>query len=185
MKKCWKCSKVKLLSDFNKCKTRFSGVQDKCKQCWKEYRQTLKYKESKKKSDKKYRDTNRKELNKKQLEYQKTDKGQEVLKKNRRKYDKLHPEKANALNAKKRASKLQATPKWLTKEQLKEIEFFYHVAAEFKSWTKVNLEVDHIVPLQGKEVCGLHVPWNLQILPRSINASKGNKLCLVRIHLDF
>jgi 5-methylcytosine-specific restriction endonuclease McrA len=80
-----------------------------------------------------------------------------------------------AMSAKRRASKLQATPKWLSPEQLDEIKLLYLFVAERRQITGLDLEVDHIVPLQGETVCGLHVPWNLQVLTASENASKGNR----------
>lgn len=70
-----------------------------------------------------------------------------------------------ARTAKRRARKLQATPAWANLEVIKEI---YLNCPE-------GHHVDHIVPLQGKNVCGLHVEYNLQYLPASENMSKGNK----------
>lgn len=52
-----------------------------------------------------------------------------------------------------------------------EIDGFYQFCQIFKGF-----EVDHVVPLNGATVSGLHVPWNLQVLTRSENARKGNKL---------
>lgn len=54
-----------------------------------------------------------------------------------------------------------------------EVEGFYFFCAVFPGF-----EVDHVIPLRGKDVCGLHTPANLQVLTRAENARKGNKVCL-------
>ena len=80
----------------------------------------------------------------------------------------------NAQEAKRRARKLSATPKWLTEEHHNEMLYCYSVAKDCEILTGDKYHVDHIVPLQGEFVCGLHVPWNLQVLPANLNIAKGN-----------
>jgi len=75
----------------------------------------------------------------------------------------------------RRTAKMGATPKWLTEEQIESIRLLYWLAEDLYAISGQKYHVDHIVPLQGKNVCGLHVPWNLQILPADINISKSNK----------
>lgn len=93
-------------------------------------------------------------------------------------WQKANPEKHKALAKRKRyeASKLHRTPPWLTPEQHKSIELFYTTAKWLESFIGEPIHVDHIIPLQGKNVSGLHAPWNLQLLPASENMAKGNKL---------
>jgi 5-methylcytosine-specific restriction endonuclease McrA len=76
----------------------------------------------------------------------------------------------------RRARSLNATPKWLSAEQLEAIVAIYRHAMDCTLVTGERYEVDHIIPITNKVVCGLHVPWNLQVLPRAINRRKSNKL---------
>lgn len=79
----------------------------------------------------------------------------------------------NALNSARHKRTRRATPAWLTKEQRLEIRSIYETAALF------GLTVDHDIPLAGCgkcNACGLHVPWNLQLLSGSRNVTKG-KYC--------
>ena len=77
----------------------------------------------------------------------------------------------NANLARYKARKKNAEPAWLSETQRLEIANFYKIA----KWYDVQMHVDHIVPLRGNNVCGLHVHWNLQLLPANINKAKGNK----------
>ena len=89
---------------------------------------------------------------------------------------KQNPAKANALKAKRRASKMQRTPAWLTEAHFKAIRDIYMQASQLSKTTGVLHHVDHIVPLQGKIVSGLHVPWNLRVVTATVNLTKNNKL---------
>jgi len=75
----------------------------------------------------------------------------------------------------RRSSKLRATPKWLSEVQKGEMRDTYRECASATSRTGIIHHVDHIVPLKGDLVCGLHVPWNLQIISANSNLRKGNR----------
>lgn len=89
------------------------------------------------------------------------------------KWQKLNKDKVCAASAKRKSAKLQRTPKWISNSQIEEIKQFYIMAKELEKVFPWKQHVDHIEPLQGKQVCGLHVPWNLQILSEFQNKKKG------------
>lgn len=74
------------------------------------------------------------------------------------------PYKANA--ARRKAALLKRTPNWAKLEAIKE---FYSNCPE-------GFHVDHVIPLQGKDISGLHILSNLQYLPAEDNLKKGNRL---------
>jgi len=76
----------------------------------------------------------------------------------------------------RRALQLSASPPWLSAIQLNQIAEMYDVAVACNMQTGIKHHVDHIVPLRGKAVRGLHVPWNLQVIPAIQNHRKHNKL---------
>lgn len=78
-------------------------------------------------------------------------------------------------NAWKRRAR-EAMPPWLTLEQKAEIASIYAKARTMTKLSGVKHVVDHIVPLRSEVVCGLHVPWNLQVLTHEENCAKGNRL---------
>jgi len=99
---------------------------------------------------------------------------------NKKRYKKNHQvwrennkDKTNGYTAKRRAIKLNAMPLWANKEKIVEI---YKEARKITRITGIKYEVDHIIPLQNKNVCGLHTEENLQIITRSQNRKKSNKI---------
>lgn len=77
-----------------------------------------------------------------------------------------HREQRNAYHAARKKHVKAATPKWA---DMKAITEFYRNCPP-------GHHVDHIIPIRGKNVSGLHVIWNLQYLPAAQNMSKGNRV---------
>ncbi len=125
-----------------------------CTECEKEKNNS----EERKKYMSKYADKNRTKIRKIASEWQKKNKG-----------------KVNANTALRHTAKMQRTPAWLTKHDKLHIKCLYQVAAMRTRESGQEWHVDHIIPLQGEYVCGLHVPSNLQIIPAVDNMSKGNR----------
>jgi hypothetical protein len=98
-------------------------------------------------------------------EYNKTDNRRIANKLSQRKYYKENPNYFYEKHARYRAQLQNACPKWVDLTVLAEI---------YKNCPK-GYHVDHIIPLNHKEICGLHVPWNLQYLPAKENLAKSNK----------
>lgn len=75
--------------------------------------------------------------------------------------------------ARRRRKLENATPIWA---DLQKIRWFYKESTRITDETGIRHHVDHIIPIQGRNVCGLHVEQNLRIIPAKENLSKSNKL---------
>lgn len=164
-KTCNYCNVTKEIRDFYTQPKNKDGYRKQCKSCIK----SINHKWTQSNPDKVYEKAMRH-----RRKY--PDKTKERDKKRNRQWVEKYPHKSRAKTAKRDAAKIQRTPKWLTKEQLNQIELIYFKCQELTKTTGIMYHVDHIIPLRGKNVCGLHVPWNLQILTATDNILKSNKV---------
>lgn len=96
--------------------------------------------------------------------------------------DKEQPSRRAAREAKRRAAKLQRTPAWA---DFKKIEDFFAQAQAAQEFFGNEWHVDHVYPLQGDWVSGLHVHENLQVLPGIENVRKHNRRSQVEFRKDM
>jgi hypothetical protein len=87
-------------------------------------------------------------------------------------YVRENPEKISAKEAKRRAAKLLRTPQWADRAEIAKV---YATAEMLTGVLGEEYHVDHVIPLQGERVSGLHVHTNLQVLPRPENLRKHNR----------
>lgn len=154
---CVSCKETKSVSEFSKDRSRKSGIQNKCKACYSQYQR---------KWSKENRNTHNSVRNK--WRQKNIDKWRSYLNKWRRDNSDLNASYVAA----RRASSIKATPLWADRQRIKSI---YAKAKELTLLTGIKHSVDHIVPLQGRDVCGLHVEYNLQILTSSENSRKHRR----------
>lgn len=159
-KSCSKCKEVKPLEDFALRNDGPKGRQSHCKICRRAWGKAFRAENPGYKRPY-YEATRVRQLVQQKKRYEAN--REKALAWHKR-WKKEHPELYNYYNAKRNAAKLSATLPGFEKE-IKEI---------YKNCPR-GFHVDHIVPLQGENVCGLHVPWNLQYLPAIENIKKGNR----------
>ena len=82
------------------------------------------------------------------------------------------------------ARKINASPSWLSETDKKNIACIYEMAKRLSNCIGIQHHVDHIVPLKGDGVCGLHVPWNLAAIPARLNLKKNNSICFENVQYD-
>ena len=164
-KSCNSCMEDKPLSEFRKNAKCKDGVTGTCKVCVNAYQK--KYRASGKGK------ANREKANKNSKKWYSENK--EACYSYSKKYKELNRGRYASYEKKRHAAKLSACPSWLTEDELWLIDEVYEISALRSKVTGVKHHVDHIVPLQGADVCGLHVPHNLQVLTMLDNIKKGNR----------
>jgi hypothetical protein len=194
-KVCTGCHISKDTGSFYRNKARYDGLNNYCKTCDSSRINKLrsknpdrfsevgnksyqKHKNSVLKKQKTYREENVEKIRLKNSRYWVEDK--ERISKRNKAWKKSNPDKLTAMAAKRRAAELRATPPWLTQEMKTDINFFYTIRSSMKNPS--DWHIDHITPLQGKFVSGLHIPSNLQLLPKTDNLSKTNKFTPLSIN---
>lgn len=170
-KMCSRCKTEKLFSQFFKRSSSKDGLQNQCKQCkaasLKEWRLENPNSVKEHNASNYQRNTNAIKASVKRWKAANPERAREL----ERAKEARKPELKRARVAKRRASILTSVPCWTNLDAVKGM---YQLAQVFRR-VGLNIHVDHIVPVQGKTVSGLHTENNLQLLIGSKNIGKGNR----------
>lgn len=166
MKLCNKCECNKPVSEFYKKSTAKDGLFWWCKACHRDYVKE-KYHELAQSDD--YRTAERARI---KAFHQANPEKTRVW---NRQYQKNNPATVNAKAKRYVLARERRTPSWLTPDDLWLIEQAYELAALRSKMFGFVWHVDHILPLHGRVVSGLHVPHNLQVIPGLENQIKSNR----------
>lgn len=194
-KRCTKCGEEKALDSFPPRKNRKDGRCSHCHACNRkktgQWRQIPENAEKDRESSRRFHEENREQSNATRRERYREEmadparhelrllRGQQWREENREhgrlyaaEWRRNNPDKNTAKAAKRRAVQMQASPAWTTPADFAPV---YALAADCTALSGEQHHVDHIVPLHGETVCGLHVPWNLRVITATENLSKGAK----------
>jgi hypothetical protein len=178
---CYKCNEEKLTSEFYKDACKKDGLKGRCKPCSTTYNKShrLENLASYRTKNKEYYEKNKEVVLARGNAY--FIKNKEAIHEQRKGYSKiyrsLNKDKYSIRNRIRRGVKKQVTVKWgilwLNKLRMAET---YLIAETLSIVTGIPHEVDHIVPLISKVVCGVHHSNNLRVIPAKENMAKSNKL---------
>lgn len=181
------------MSEFicNISKTYPSGVRNACIECVKLQRRMdrVKHQDHIKQKLAEWRADNKEYAVVYGKQYRASEHGQSVRhksyvknRKQKRSYDKRRWKSDEAVRArhaavcaKRRALLSRATPPWFLEEEMA-VQQLYAECASMSATSGVEHQVDHVIPIQSKIVCGLHCLANLRIITAAENQSKGNRL---------
>lgn len=175
---CTHCVVNKPLSEYDVKFDKQRGQHRVCTYCKDCRREKIRLYDKKNRAKKKaynaqYKEKNLEKLREKARKYHKNNRDR--ILEYQKSWREANPDKLAKARFSRRDNFKKAKPWWLTTEMEEEIKQFYDLAKDCRITTGEDYEVDHIIPIKGKTVCGLHVPWNLQVLPKDVNRSKSNR----------
>ena len=190
VKRCYKCGELKSLTEFPFTQKSKGTRHSYCKACKNAYNASYRkdHKDYFVKKRSEHYQNNKELVLERCAEYYKNNR-ENILKQTAQRYQdnkdkrreysakrqQMFPEIKAAHNARRRAYRIQATPSWLTKIHQEEMNFLYWFASGLNGLHGLSYNVDHVHALKGENFSGLHVPWNLRVMPSSANTKKRNK----------
>lgn len=169
MKICSECKEDKPLAEFNKNKRRKDGYHEYCKCCRKAQYKRRDSKSARERAHYRYNSKKDECLEQMAKRYLANHEA-------KKEYGRIHYEankhRYKAAAAQRKVHVKRATPSWLTNDDRFAIREAYHLAQLREQLTGIAWDVDHVIPLSGKLVCGLNVPSNLAVIPRKENNHK-------------